>query len=282
MAAYANPDSLVSTAWLEDNLGTIKVVDGSWYLPTMARDPVAEFAAAHIPGAVYFDIEKIADQDSDLPHTLPTADQFTAQVSALGISNDDHVVVYDGPGLFSSGRVWWMFRYFGHAQASILDGGFARWQAEGRPIESGEANPASTAYMATANPVMVKALDNMRGNIDSAAAQVLDARSAGRFEATEPEPRAGLRGGHIPGSFSLPVGTLTDPETKGVKPADDLAELFAGANVDFSRPTITTCGSGVSACAVAFTLHLMGKDDVAIYDGSWTEWGGRDDTPVAP
>ncbi len=282
MATYANPDALVTTAWLADNLDNVKVVDGSWYLPAMARDPVAEFAAAHIPGAVYFDIETIADQASDLPHTLPSADQFAGQIGALGIANDDPVVIYDGLGLFSSGRVWWMFKYFGHPQAAILDGGFARWQAEDRQVQSGKAAPTPAAYTATANAAMVRALADMQANIESAASQVLDARSPGRFDASEPEPRAGLRSGHIPGSFNLPVGTLTDPDTKGVKPADALAALLAGAEVDFARPTITTCGSGVSACAVAFALHLMGKEDVAIYDGSWTEWGGRDDTPVAP
>ena len=282
MAEYTNPDSLVSTDWLAANLDKVKVVDGSWYLPAMQRNPAAEYAAAHIPGAVYFDIDTIADRASGLPHTLPAAQQFAEQVGALGIGNDDPVVVYDGLGLFSSGRVWWMFRYFGHARVAILDGGFARWQAEGRPVESGEAAPTPVAYTAEAAAGMARSLDDMRRNIDSAAAQVLDARAPGRFNATEPEPRAGLRSGHIPGSVNLPVGQLTDPETQGVRSADALGELFAGAQVDFSRPTIATCGSGVSACAVAFALHLMGKDDVAMYDGSWTEWGGRDDTPVAP
>jgi thiosulfate/3-mercaptopyruvate sulfurtransferase len=282
VADYKNPNALVSPERLAKYLEHVKVVDGSWYLPAMQRDPVAEFAEAHIPGAVYFDIETIADQSSDLPHTLPSAEQFAEQVGALGISNDDPVVIYDGLGLFSSGRVWWMFKYFGHERVSILDGGFTRWQAEGHPVEDGAATPASATYSATANADMAKALEDMRGNIDSAAAQVLDARSAGRFNATEPEPRAGLRNGHIPGSFSLPVSDLTDPETKCVKSADALTSLFDEAGVDFGRPSITTCGSGVSACAVAFALHLMGKDDVAMYDGSWTEWGGRDDTPVAP
>ncbi len=279
---YANPEALVGGDWLEANLNAngVRVVDGTMHLPNAGRDAGAEFLERHLPGAVYFDIDKIADRSNDLPHMLPDAETFGREVGALGISNADLVIVYDSYGLFSAGRVWWMFRAMGHDKVAVLDGGLPKWLAEERPVESGEASPAPASFEGNARPELVRAWGDMLANIDSGAAQVLDARSPGRFSGGEPEFRAGLRSGHIPGSLNLPYPGLVDAADKTMLPAAALESVFTQAGADLAEPIVTTCGSGVTAGALALGLYLLGREDVAVYDGSWTEWGGRDDTPI--
>jgi len=276
-------DALVSTDWLAAHLrdADLRVLDGSWHMPQAKRDPRAEFLAAHLPGAVFFDIDAIADHGTALPHMLPTAEAFAEAVGALGVGAGDRVVVYDTRGVVSAARVWWTFRAFGHEAVAVLDGGLPKWKAENRPLESGEPKPARRAFRAIAQPARVRDLSAMRDNVATRREQVLDARSAGRFAATEPEPRAGLRGGHIPGSLNLPSDTLLRPDGTLLS-AGELRKRFEAAGVDFTRPVATTCGSGITASVLAFALHLLGHPKVAVYDGSWTEWGGRTDTPVEP
>lgn len=271
----------VTTEWLAKHLDEpdVRVVDGTWHMPQAKRDARAEFEAAHIPGAVFFDIDAIADRATSLPHMLPSAAQFAASVGELGISNGHRIVVYDVRGVVSAARVWWTFRAFGHDDVAVLDGGLRKWRAEGRPVESGGAAPARVAFTARLRPELVRDVEAMRANVARRTVQVLDARSAGRFAGTEPEPRAGLRGGHIPGSLSLPYETLYRPDGT-LKPPHELREAVTAAGVDLDRPVVTTCGSGVTASVLALALYLIGRRDVAVYDGSWSEWGSRSDTPV--
>jgi thiosulfate/3-mercaptopyruvate sulfurtransferase len=273
--------TLVSTEWLAKRLGEpdLRVVDGTWHMPQLRRDARAEFVAAHIPGAVFFDIDGISDHTTALPHMLPTAAAFAEAVGALGIGRDDRVVVYDVRGVVSAARVWWTFRAFGHDRVAVLDGGLRAWMAEGRPTEAGEPSPAPRRFRAALRPELVRDLDAMRANLGSRREQVVDARSRGRFEGTEPEPRSGLRGGHIPGSLSLPYETLYRPDGT-LLPPDGLRAAFDAAGVDLGKPVTTTCGSGITASVLALALHVVGRPDAAVYDGSWTEWGGRNDTPV--
>ncbi|MCP4328153.1 MAG: 3-mercaptopyruvate sulfurtransferase [Alphaproteobacteria bacterium] len=279
---YSNTESLVSTDWLAHHLSApdVRVVDGTWFLPAMERDARAEYVEAHIPGAVLFDIDEIADTDSALPHMLPAPEKFSARVRKLGLGDGNRIIVYDALGLFSAARVWWMFRVFGHNDVAVLDGGLPKWLAEGRPTESGVVTPQERHFTARLNNMMVRHVDQVRVNIDRDREQLLDARSAGRFNGSEPEPRADLRSGHIPGSINLPYGDLLDATTGTVLSADELKARFAAAGLDLGRPVVTSCGSGVTACILVLGMHLIGHTDNAVYDGSWTEWGGRPDTPI--
>lgn len=275
---------LVSTEWLAAHLTgpRLKVVDGSMYLPTSGRDAAAEHRDAHIPGAVFFDVEATSDRDTPLPHMLPSAAAFSERMRGLGLNDEDDIVAYDGSGVnLSAGRLWWMFRLYGHPRVAVLDGGMRKWVSEGRPVERGIVAAPRGNFTAREPEVgKVRKLAEVLAAIGSDAAQIVDMRSAGRFAGTEPEPRAGLRGGHIPGSRNLPFNELVG-EDGTILPRDALRRRLAAAGVDPGRAIIATCGSGVSACALAHALHLLGHDQVALYDGAWSEWGGRDDTPIA-
>jgi thiosulfate/3-mercaptopyruvate sulfurtransferase len=275
--------ALVTTGWLAERLGhpRLRVVDGSMYLQASGRDAAAEYAAEHLPGAVFFDLEASSDRRSSLPHMLPSAADFAERMSALGLDDADDIVVYDGSGAnLSAARVWWMFRVFGHQRVAVLDGGIGKWRREGRPVESGTHTRPRGNFTARRQPGdAVRDLDQVRQAAGAGRAQIVDMRSAGRFAAREPEPRPGLRGGHIPGSLNLPYDELVR-EDGTVLPAESLRRRIAAAGIDPSRLIIATCGSGVSACALIHALHLLGHDQVALYDGAWTEWGGRADTPI--
>lgn len=279
---YSHPEALVETEWLARHLQApdVRIVDASWYMPSANRDARAEYEEAHIPGAVFFDIDEISDAGTDFPHMLPSAEKFSSHMRRMGLGDGNRVVVYDGAGLFSAPRVWWMFRVFGHDDVAVLNGGLPKWRKENRPLEQGKQSPQVRHFTARMNHLLVRDIDQMRANLKSKAEQVLDARSAGRFAGKEPEPRPGVRSGHIPGSHNLPYPEILDPETKTVLPADRLAAKFAAAGVDIAKPIVTTCGSGITASALAFGLYLVGRPNVAVYDGSWSEWGAHQDTPV--
>jgi len=282
--SYANPAALVSTDWLADHLSApdVRVVDASWYLPAMERDAKREFAEQHIPGAVFFDIDEIADTDSPLPHMLPNPEKFSSRVRRLGLGDGTRIVVYDGFGLLSAPRVWWTFRYFGHQDVAVLDGGLPKWLSENRPVESEPSPIKDRHFTPRMNGFIVRNFGQVKANLTSRREQVLDARPAGRFAGTEAEPRAGLRSGHIPGSLSLPVSEIVDPENNTILPAKVLRAKFEKAGIDLGKPVVTTCGSGVTASGLALALYLIGHHDVAVYDGSWSEWGAQPDAPVEP
>jgi thiosulfate/3-mercaptopyruvate sulfurtransferase len=277
----APQDPLIDTAWLAAHLDApdVKVADATWFLPTLGRYARQEYAAAHIPGAVFFDIDDIADAASPLPHMLPDAAKFSSRMRRLGLGDGTRIVLYDNNKYSASARAWWMLRLFGHPEVAVLDGGLAKWRAEGRPLTDEPVTPKEAHFTARQNNLLVRDLEQIRANVLSRREQVIDARSRGRFAATEPEPRAGLCGGHIPGSVCLPHLELIATDGT-LLPEAELRRRFAAAGVDISRPVVTSCGSGVTASTLALALHRLGRDDVAVYDGSWSEWGGRSDTPV--
>ena len=274
--------ALVSTEWLAERLDApdVRVVDASYYMPGEGLNPRAEYELNHIRGAVFFDIDEIADTDSPLPHMLPPPEKFSARVRKLGLGDGVRIVVYDQRGIFSAARVWWTFRVFGHTDIAVLDGGLPKWLAEGRPVEEGPVQAVERHFTARMNTLMVRGRDQVLSNLESGRELVLDARSGGRFEGREPEPRTGLRGGRIPGSANLPFTELLNGETQTLLPTETLRARFAAAGVDPRRPVTATCGSGITAAVLALGLHLIGHRDVALYDGSWSEWGLPGDTPV--
>jgi thiosulfate/3-mercaptopyruvate sulfurtransferase len=274
--SIVDPEQLL--AWL--SLPGLRILDASWYLPQSGRDAAAEYRLGHLPGAVFFDLDASSDPLSALPHTVPTERQFSTRMGALGISDDDLVVVYDGSGAnVSAGRAWWMLRAFGHERVGVLDGGIRRWQALGFPIEAGEVKPPPGNFHARLNRGVLRTLDAMREVVASGAVQIVDARSQGRFEGTAAEPRPGLRGGHLPGSRNVPYQELVTAEGR-LLPTGELRRRFGAAGVDLGRPIILSCGSGVSACALALALDRLGAESVSLYDGSWSEWGALPDVPV--
>ncbi|MCT7375304.1 3-mercaptopyruvate sulfurtransferase [Chelativorans salis] len=271
---------IVSANWLEKRLKEpgLSIVDGSWYLPAQGRDARAEYDAAHIPGAVFFDHDLVVEPDSGLPHALPEPLTFERFVSSMGISERDTIVVYDGPGLFSAPRVWWLFRVMGAERVFLLDGGFDRWRAEGRPVTNEPTKIAPTAFMPHFDKSRVAHLTDMRRIVEERSAQVADARPSGRFTGAEPEPRTGVRSGHMPGAINVPATSLS--EDGSLLPPDRLRERLEEAGLDLSKPVVTSCGSGVTAAVITLALESLGHRDNRLYDGSWSEWGARDDTPV--
>jgi thiosulfate/3-mercaptopyruvate sulfurtransferase len=273
---------LVSTDWLAGKLGKpgVTVVDGSFYLPALKRDARAEYLAGHIPGAVFFDIDAIADHSTPLPHMLPDAAQFARDAGALGIGRDDTIVVYDGAGLGGAPRVWWTFRIFGARDVFILDGGLPKWQAEGRPLDAGEIKPAPRTFEASLDKSVVAGMADVGRALAERSAQVVDARPANRFRGESAEPRPGVRSGHMPGALNVPVTELIE-NGRLVAPGK-IAERFKAGGVDLDKPIITSCGSGVTAATLWFALDAIGKAPKALYDGSWSEWGASGEMPIEP
>ena len=273
---------LVSTAWLAENLGKRNVVvfDTTKYLPNEAKDGLTEFRKAHIPGARFFDIDAIADADTDLPHMVPAPGRFAKLVGALGVGNDSTIVFYDQKGLASAARGWWMMGLYGHDDAAVLDGGLPKWIAEGRKTEAGNLAPAAAkTFLPAYRPARLRGVGDLLANLKSNAELVLDARAAPRFHGEVPELRPGVRSGHVPGSRNLPYTELLAAD-QTLLPPDVLRKKLAAAGVDGSKPVVTSCGSGVTATILTLAMTLAGLPEGAVYDGSWTEWGGRADTPV--
>ena len=283
---YINPQTLVDTEWLASNLNNpnIRIVDASYFLPGVDRDPIKEFIENHIPGAVFFDIEEIADQESTQLHMLPDAIRFSEKVSKLGISNKEKIIVYDtNGGSMAAARCWWMFRVFEHKNVALLNGGFPKWIAEKRPTENLMTTPKNinAIFSCKKNNSLVRDINQMLINVKTRNEQVVDARSQERFNGKAPEPRKGARAGHIPGGFNLPYNNFLDKnKSYTMRSASELNKIVGDVGISLSQPIVTSCGSGVSAAMLALGFFLIGKEDVAVYDGSWSEWGMRSDTPI--
>jgi thiosulfate/3-mercaptopyruvate sulfurtransferase len=280
MMAYAHPDSLVSSAWLAARLGdpAVAILDASFKLPGVTPTAAMDYASAHIPGALYFDIDAIADHDNPLPHMLPRADAFARTAGAMGLGDGQTIVVYDAGGIAAT-RAWWMLRAMGH-DARVLDGGLRTWRVEGRPLTAEVPHPAARRFTSTFEPALVRDRAQLLANLAGRREQVVDARSPARYSGSAPEPRPGLRAGHIPGAVNLPWEELSDAKTGTMLPADALEARLRRAGLQPERPVVASCGSGVSACVIAFAIHLVGWPEAAVYDGSWSEWGLPGDTPV--
>jgi len=276
-------DPLVSTEWLAMHLNdaNVKVVDATFKLPGVLPLPKDDYLAAHLPGAVFFDVDAVSDHSNPLPHMFPSAEQFGRDVGNLGIGNADTVVIYDAGGWVAAPRAWWMFLSYGHSNVRILNGGLKKWRAEGRTVESGEAKPKPASFKASYDPKRVRGIEQMIANVGTRAEQVIDARAAERFEGRAPEPRPGIRSGHIPGARNVPYNNLFDAATGAMKPLEDLKQAFTGAGVRLDAPIVTSCGSGVSAGVLTLALYRLGITDTALYDGSWSEWGRESGPSIA-
>jgi len=279
---YAHPEALVGTEWLAAHLSDpdVRVLDSSFKQPGITPTARQDYDAGHIPGAVFFDIDDVAEPGTSLPHMIPSADRFAAKMAERGIGNADRVIVYDSAGFSSAGRAWWMLRLFGHTDVALLDGGLPRWRAEGRPLDTLLPVIPPRRFVARFDPALVRDKTVLLADLGRGREQVVDARAAGRFEGTAEETWPGRRRGHIPGSRNVPFDRVTDPHTRQMKSAEELRCLFEAASVRLDSPVVASCGSGVTACALAFALHLIGHPGAAVYDGSWSEWGLPGDTPI--
>lgn len=271
---------VVSADWLQDRLNdaSIRILDASWYLPAQGRDPRAEYSAAHIPGAVFYDQDAIADLSSGLPHTIPSPKAFAATIGDLGVSETDMIVVYDGPGMMTAPRVWWLLRTMGAKSVFVLDGGMDGWKAEGRPVNAEIPTPRRARFEPRFEPKAVTSFERMSEIVASGARQIADARANARFTGEQAEPRAGMRSGHMPGARSLPFNLLSSDGK--LKSLPELRDIIQAAGIDLDKPVVTSCGSGITAAVITLALQSIGHTDNSLYDGSWAEWGGRPDTAI--
>ncbi|MBR72075.1 MAG: 3-mercaptopyruvate sulfurtransferase [Rhodospirillaceae bacterium] len=276
------PGPLIDTAWLSNNIENpkLKILDASWYLPTDMRNPYAEYIDNHIPGSQFFDIEKISETKTNLPHMIPNAKFFSTKMRSLGISCDDSIVVYDTKGVFSSPRAWWMLRIFGHDDVAVLQGGMPAWIASKNNTDNVKKNFPAGNFKAVFNPDLIKNFSDINLNLKTQTEQLIDARSKGRFDGLDPEPRPGLRSGHIPRSINLPYSLLLDKTSMNLLTPEEIKTLAKNAGIDFTKPIITTCGSGISAALLALAFFTIGHTETSVYDGSWAEWGSFSDTPI--